>query len=381
MLKNEKQTNVPSRFPCRVIMVRNIRQYCDLLSELRKLNDVQFVPTQELFSNIDVMPKYENLKKGEYREKWVVLTGVSEYLRLFFRSEQTDRRFAGLWSYQAPANSVGRIIIPLWGCEAQWFDKSLNLSADLRQQDFYYDCTDSGNEDQKMNLIVLSGKFENYIEKLEAMQGDLKIGLQEWFEYWIDPVPEKNNFVLLTKRFRNVSSTNGNISIHVISDTLNFIQENMKGASGLTNNNCTDEMQKILFEYALKGDDLNSAILHILNMSSFSGQDIMGKWKVLDETHKHFVDLWFKLYPDNTYLSHCFTLIDNTSDLTNILLHEIFKMWADKPDWVREYRVLLQVMKITPDEQFFEELDSIPFFEKRLDFIVGNSRNEQIYGL
>ena len=100
---------------------------------------------------------------------------------------------------------------------------------------------------------------------------------------------------------------------------------------------------------------------------------------MLDEIHKSFVDLWFKLYPDNTYLSHCFTLIDNTSDLTNILLHEIFKMWADKPDWVKEYRALLQVMKITPDEKFFEELDSIPIFEKRLDFIVGNSRNEQIY--
>ena len=114
MLKKEKQTSVPSRFPCRVIMVRNIQQYCDLLSELRKLNDVQFVPTQELFSNIDVMPKYENLKNECYRKKWVVLTGVSEYLRLFFKSEQTDRRFAGLWSYQAPASSIGRILIPLW---------------------------------------------------------------------------------------------------------------------------------------------------------------------------------------------------------------------------------------------------------------------------
>lgn len=379
MLKKEKQTSVPSRFPCRVIMVRNIQQYCDLLSELRKLNDVQFVPTQELFSNIDVMPKYENLKNECYRKKWVVLTGVSEYLRLFFKSEQTDRRFAGLWSYQAPASSIGRIIIPLWGCESQWFDKSLNLSADLRQQDFYYDCTDSCSVDQKMNLIVLSGKFENYIEKLEAMQGELKIGLQDWFEYWLDPVPEKKDFVLLTKRFRNVSPTNGDISIRVISDTLAFIHENMKGSSVLTNNNCTDEMQKILFEYALKGNDLNSAILQILNMSSFSGQDIMGKWKVLDETHKSFVDLWFKLYPDNTYLSHCFTLIDNNSGLTNILLHEIFKKWVDKPDWVKEYRALLQVMKITPDEKFFEELDSIPIFEKRLDFIVGNSRNEQIY--
>ena len=64
---------------------------------------------------------------------------TSEYLRLFSKKEQLDRRFASLWSYQAPASSTGRIIIPLWGCEAQWFDSALNLTGDLRQQDFYYD--------------------------------------------------------------------------------------------------------------------------------------------------------------------------------------------------------------------------------------------------
>ena len=85
-LQKEKQANVPSRFPCRAIMVRNIRQYCDLLSELKKISDIRLIQTQELFSNIDVMPKYENLKDPTYRDQWVILTGVSEYLRLFAKS-------------------------------------------------------------------------------------------------------------------------------------------------------------------------------------------------------------------------------------------------------------------------------------------------------
>ena len=225
-LQREKQASVPSRFPCRAIMVRSIRQYCELLSELKKISDIRLVQTQELFTNADVMPKYENLKDTAYQDQWVILTGVSEYLRLFAKNETNDRRFSGLWSYQAPANSTGRIIIPLWGCEAQWFDKALNLAGDLRQQDFYFDCTDASMEDQTMKLLVLSGKFEKYLTKLEAMQGDLKIGLQDWFEYWLNPEPDKNEFVLLTKRSNSANVTNGNISIHVIRDTMTLIQEN-----------------------------------------------------------------------------------------------------------------------------------------------------------
>ena len=378
-LQKEKQANVPSRFPCRAIMVRNIRQYCDLLSELKKISDIRLIQTQELFSNIDIMPKYENLKDPTYRDQWVILTGVSEYLRLFAKSEMNDRRFAGLWSYQAPANSIGRIIIPLWGCEAQWFDKALNLAGDIRQQDFYYDCMDARIVDQDMKLLVLSGKFEKYITKLDAMQGDLKVGLQDWFEYWLDPVPEKEEFVLLTKRSRSVTTTNGNISIHVISDILSLIQENMEGSSALTQANCTDEMQGILLEYALKGISLDAALLNILNMSTFSGRDIMGKWKTLDRNHRLFVNMWYELHPDDTYLYYCFSNLENIALLTDTVMLKIFKVWADKPDWVQEYRELVQVMGITPDSRFFKELEKIPVYEKRLDFIVGRSRAEQIY--
>lgn len=378
-LQKEKKANIPSRFPCRAIMVRNIRQYCDLLSELKKISDIRTVKTQELFTNIDIMPKYENLKADIYRDQWIILTGVSEYLRLFAKNEMNDRRFAGLWSYQAPSNSIGRIIIPLWGCETQWFDKVLNLAGDPRQQDFYYDCTDASLEDQDMKLLVLSGEFEKYTKKLEALQGDLKIGLQDWFDYWIDPVPEKDEFILLTKRAGNVVTTDGNISIHVISDTLALIQENMHGAAVLSTTNCNDEMQGILLEYALKGYSLDSAILRILNMSEFSGIDIMGKWKTLDRNHMLFANMWYKIHPDNTYLCFCFSECDNIAHLSDSVMLNIFKVWSDKPDWLQEYRELIQVMGITPDKRFFDELEKIPMYEKRLDFMTGNSRDEQIY--
>lgn len=378
-LQKEKQDAVPSRYPCRAIMVKNINQYCALLSELKKISDIRLVQMPELFTNADVMPKFENLKCTKYNDEWLILTGVSEYLMLFSKNEVNDRRFAGLWGYQAAASSTGRIIIPLWGCEAQWFDKALNLTVDLRQEDFYYDCIDSDADEQDMKLLVLSGKFEKYIAKLEAMQGDLKIGLQDWFEYWLDPAPEKKDFVLLTKRFQSVNTTNGNISIHVISDTLTFIQENMNGSSILTKDNCSDEMQGVLFEYALKGISLDNALLSILNVSAFSGIDIMGKWKTMSVSHKRFVDMWLKLHPDNTYLCHCFAVSENTSQLTDTAMLEIFKVRSDKPEWVKEYQNLIQVMALTLDARFFKELDAIPAYETRLEFMTGANRNERIY--
>lgn len=378
-LQKEKQGAVASRFPCRAIMVKNVTQYCELLSELRKISDIRMVQTSELFSNIDVMPKYENLKAVKYQNEWLVLTGVSEYLRLFSKKEAVDRRFANLWSYQAPASSTGRIIIPLWGCEAQWFDSALNLTGDLRQQDFYFDCSDPTAEEQKLNLLVLSGMFDNYVGKLDAIHGDLKIGLQDWFDYWTDPSPEGQEFVLLTKRCNSVATTNGAVSIHVIKDTLAFIQEHMKGANVLTVENCTQDMQNVLFDYALKGQSLDAALLGILNVATFSGVDIMGKWKNLPDSYKMFAALWLRLHPDGSYTSHCFAQATNVDNIPERIMLEIFNVRLNKPEWISEYRQLVSVMAMPPDDRFFAELDRIPAFEARLDFMTGTSKQERIY--
>ena len=379
VFQREKQEAVASRFPCRAVMVKNVKQYCELLSELKKISDIRIVQVSELFSNADVMPRFENLKVQQYQNQWVILTGISEYLRLFSKKEQTDRRFANLWSYQAPASSTGRIIIPLWGCEAQWFDSALNLTGDLRQQDFYYDCSDPYEPEQAMNLMILSGAFEQYIAKLDALQGELKIGLQDWFDYWTDPSADQENFVLLTKRCNSIATTNGNVSIHVITDTLAFIKEHMPGSEILTTENCTADMQSILLDYSLKGMSLDTALLKVLNVSIFSGVDIMGKWKNMPASHKMFVKLWLSMHPDGSYTNHCFRNANSISDIPDAIMLGIFKVRHDKPEWIDEYHQLMAVMAIEPDDRFFEELDKIPVYETRLDFITGNSKKERIY--
>ena len=251
VLQKEKLNNLPSRFPCRAIMVKTVEQYCQLLSELKKISDIRVVKSSEIFSSADVMPQYSNLTSATYHDDWVILTGVSEYLRLFSKKEATDRRFATLWSNQVPSSSRGRIIIPLWGCEAQWFDPAINLNGDLRQEDFFFDCTEEGQQEQEMNLLVLSSMFEQHISEFKQGTGTLCVGLQEWFEYWENPSVVNTRFVLLTKRFSSITSISGKINVLVMNDTLSFIRENMPGGQCLTKENCSDEMQSTLFAYSL----------------------------------------------------------------------------------------------------------------------------------
>lgn len=379
ILQKEKQSDLPSRFPCRAIMVESVEQYCRLLSELKKISDIRVIKSSEIFTSADVMPKYSNLTADSYRDEWVILTGVSEYLRLFSKKEATDRRFAALWTNQVSANSRGRIIIPLWGCEAQWFDPSINLNGDLRQEEFYFDCTDDEQEDQRMDLLVLSGMFEQHISAFKQGTDKLFIGLREWFEYWENPSAANTRFVLLTKRINRISSTSGKINIHVVNDRLSLIQEKMPGAERLTKENCSDEMQLALFDHALQGVPLDDAILKELNVASFSGVDIMGKWNVLPVSHREFVKLWFQIHPDNSYLCYCFSAAESVADIPSVISHRIFERRGDRPDWIDEFKVLASVMKIKPDADYFAAVDAIPEFEKRLDYITSSSREERIY--
>jgi hypothetical protein len=379
ILQSEKQQSVPSRFPCRAIMVKNINQYCQLLSELSEINDIRVVSSSEIFSSSDTMPKYENLMDESYQDEWLILTGISEYLRLFAKKEAVDRRFASLWAHQSSATSIGRILIPLWGCETQWFDPAINLSGDLRQQDFYFDCTEEDDIEQHMDILVLSGEFEQHISDLESFRGNLRIGLREWFEYWENPTPDNTEFVLLTKRHKSISSINGNISIRILKDTLSFIKASMRGTDLLSEENCPSEMQEIIFQYALKGISLEDALLNALNVSAFSGTDIMGKWSTLSDGLKQMVKFWYVVHPDKSYLCHCINMTPDIGSITDCIAHEIFTVRNLKPEWVAEYQVLSNILAIQPDDQFFDALNDIPEYDDRLDFLTNGTREERIY--
>ena len=67
------------------------------------------------------------------------------------------------------------------------------------------------------------------------------------------------------------------------------------------------------------------------------------------------------------------------TNIPSVISHEIFEKRIDKPDWVDEFKALASVMTIKPDPDYFEAVDAIPEFEKRLDYITNAIREERIY--
>lgn len=379
LLKNERQGDIPSRFPCRAVMVRNIAEYCQLLSELKKIRDIRVVKSSELFSSADTMPKYEKLMDSRYQDEWIILTGVSEYLRLFSKKEAADRMFSALWGYKAPASSRGRIIIPLWGCEAQWYDSALNLVGDSRQQDYFYNCSDPVEPEQYLSISVLSGLFEQYVDRMRTSPGSVFIGLKNYFEYWENPIPENTQLILLTKRVKSVVPVRGEINVHVVKDMLSFIKENLSGSNVLNSQNCSEDMQRILFEYALKEEHIDSALLRILNVSKFVEADVMAKWATFSVAEREFVRLWILLHPTDTYLQHCFSIAETVESVPYVICHEILKVRLNRPEWVNEYKYLSKAMVLKPDNDYLREVDNIADFDVKMDFLSGRTRIERIY--
>lgn len=379
VLQSERQNNVKSRFPGRAIMCANIAQYCELLSKLREIYGIQIVSGDIIFTGDDLMPEYSNLNKTFDGNEWIVLTGVSEYLRLFSKKELSEPRFGNLWKNMSSSFCSGRIIVPLWGCKAQWFDQALSLNSDERQREFFYDCTDSASIEQKMTVRVVSKEFESYLAELITPQTVVLRDLRKWFDYWSNPNLEATDFVLLTNRCQNIYTVDGDITVSVLSNAQSFISQNMKGANILNGENCTAEMQNILFGYAIKGGSFEEALLKEFNATAFDGVEIMGKWRSFDDSKKRFVKLWYETHPDNTYLNHCFKTVKNVSNALNHITSEIFNVYKQNPQWIAEYQKLAEVLSFEPNKKVFEALDQIDEYDQQLEFVFGKSRQERIY--
>lgn len=377
-LVDEKDKKLESRFPCRVIMVSHVDQYIALLSQLRTIADVEVVPSSWLFSSADLMPRYENLN-DKYDGRWLVLPGVSEYLRLFSREEMQTQRFGKLWNHQAPSTYTGKIIIPLWGCKAQWHDRSLHLAEDIRKEKFYFDCTSENAFDQQLCITVLSDRFQSYVGQLKGQSSTMFLGLQEWYEYWADPVSGKQDYILLTGKYGKIQPSTGDITIRVIKDMLSFIQSNLQDGDLLTAENCPDEALAMLFEYALKGVSLETAVLSCLNTEEFNTTDIMGRWKLFTPGQKQLAMMWIKLHPDESYLYHCVQRAESVASLREPILHEIFSVQHHDQGWIAESQELVSAMGIERDDEYLENLNQIPTYEERLLFLTGASEKERIY--
>ena len=376
ILKAEKANKVTSRFPCRILLLHSREDYCDAVSNLKSLCD-RAISSEELFSTADVMPAYDKILETTKSDEWTWLPGVSEYLRLFYKSEQRTERFAKLWHAMVDASSTGRIIIPLWNCDSFWYDTSLGLSTDERQKDFVFSITDHEAVSERMNITVFSSAFEEYINQLSGKY-TLIIGLREWYDRMLNETQLPTDYCLLTKQTRSVSRSMGDITIQPIKTTYEFIRENLQDGFELKEEACSEEMLGELFDESLKNASIRDAILHRFNIVRFDAVAVMAKWSSFSESKQQLLRLWYRLDPDDSYLCHCFEKY-GLEEIEKHILLEIFDVMKFHNEWVAEYQQLIQVLNLKKNENFFAKLTVIPTYEERLAFLTGDTHEERIY--
>lgn len=376
---SEKIHGVTSRFPCRAVMVSNIAEYRVLLDQLLNIPGAEMVPSEWLFNSDDVLPSYENLKHPAYKDRWLILPGVSEYLRLFSKGEVQRPRFGPLWRYMGAASSKGRIIIPLWGCSAQWYDKDLHLNDDERQRDYFIDLTDDTASEQDLNILVLARQFEQYGDRLATGHNKVFRHLTAWYQYWTSPQDDVTEQVVITGRSRNIQSSMGSTSVRVIGDILSFDREYLQHGEKLTPDNCPDEAAALLFDSALKRMDLNQAILTSLNILQFKAGDVLSKWHVLSRGEKQLAMLWLRLNKSNDYLSYCIGRSQTPEEFENHICHDIFSVRAGHEGWEQEAQQWIAELNLPKDEAYYADLDLISDYTARLPYLTGNSQKEQVY--
>ena len=369
----EKKQKIASRFPCRVILLHSCADYASAISKLKSICD-RTVSSDDLFSGADVMPAYDKILSNKQLNEWILLPGVSDYLYLFSKSEQRSGRLSKLWHAIVDSNNIGRVIIPLCNADALWYDKSLEMDTDLRQKDFVYTIDNDSAETEHKNIMVFSSAFEEYIGQLSGIY-TLIVGLREWYDHILEEVCLPDNYYLLTKQAKSVTSS---ASIRVINDACSFVKGNLLDGNTLKDDECTENLLEELFEESLKNIPLNEAILNRFNVVSFDGLSVMAKWSGMSIGKKELLKVWYRINPDNSFLSHCFNEYEPDEIETHILL-DIFDVMKYHPDWVKEVQQLVALLNIRKNDEFFASLDKIPVFEDRLQFLSGGTKDERVY--
>ena len=375
-LKAEKDNKLTSRFPCRVILTHSKESYVSIIEKLKEICDA-VVQYEDILDGADIFPVFEKLIVNNTNNSWILLPGISEYLRLFHESEKRSKRFYKLWHCIVDSSNKGRIIIPLWNCDGYWNDPSLCFMTDERQQDFVFNISDDTKDDESLSITIYSSEFEEYINLLNKSE-TLYVGLKEWFNNIIEPKVSFNDYCLLTKQYKTVFPLNGNIRIKVIKDKCSFVKENLLESDSVDEKQLSDEMIDELLQVSLKHMSLDQSILYCLNAVSFNGNEIMAKWNSLTIGQKGLVKLWYQIHSDSSYLCACFKKA-SIENIVDAILHDFFNIFQFHDSWEAEYKKLVYEMKLQKDEIFFKELEKIPTIEKRLSFLSDGTKEERVY--
>lgn len=385
-LSDEKSNRVSHRFPCRAIMVPSIEEYNYLFERLSGICDV-IITGDELCSNDDTLPEYNLLStklRTEYADKWILLPGVSEYLRLFSHYEEKEGSqgaFYLLWHTMLDSMSLTRVIIPMIDCSSAW--ERLHLSDDLRMSDFVIKPDEVPDEMPRIQVRVFANTLLDTVLSLNNSTSAVLLNIREWLNVWSDvsnPVdPQLTDFILVTGLYRLIEKYNGTFSVKIIDSAFSFIKDAAIDGDKLKSTWALEDTMRLLMPDIADGKSVAEAILHSLNMHSFDGCIFMDKWENLNRAEKQLALMWANMTDERTYFQHCATKVDSIDNLPREIQMEIFNVKQGHPQWLQEYFDLNKKISLGKDSAWFSSIDAIPSWEEKLQFLSDKTLAEQKY--
>lgn len=386
-LSEEKSKGTGHRFPCRAIMVNTIAEYNYLCERLAGISDY-IVDANMLCSGDDVVPDYSRVidsLTGDLKDQWILLPGVSEYLRLFQSYEESgdlDGRFCCLWNKILDDNeSKARVLIPMINCSSIW--ESLHLSEDLRKKELVIQVGEIPDVQVQIDVKVFPSHMQDTVLSMENITSAVAFNMREWLSIWMDldnPVdPERTDFVFITKLYRLVQPCKGVLNVKVIDSAFSFVSEMAFDGEKLKKQWCSESAVQNLVSSICAGKGVKESILDKFNMKVFDGVTLMGKWNTLSEAEKDLLVIWAHITEEKDYLTHCVLKCATIKELPDVLLLEIFDARIKHPDWINEALLLNNTLGTPKTDAFFNALDSFTSWEEQLAFLNDKTFDERKY--
>ena len=367
------EKSLPDRWLVRIIFTHSLAGYNELTTLLRNNCDISVSLSDDRFTTgNDTLPNFNRLKTfiGDNSDKTILLTDVSEYLRLCVKKETSiDGEFRGIWEQQTAVTSLTRIIIPLFGCDDLFARIVPSIS---ERQEKYIWCLSETPDASEYSVSVYSLDFK------DSFLADV-MGIKAWLASWVDLWAKKANCSVVTKFIKYAEEQRGDVSLKIVDDPFSYAKELFTDGDRLKKDWFRD--WPAIAEKVHKGCAFSDFIKKELGVSDFDFSAIAPRWNNLSELQRQYIWVWYRLYQSENYIDHVVTHSEKANDIPLNVRDNILEVSNAGTAWINERNKLLALLPfVKSDNAYLTRLGKLPL-ERQIELLGFVLPEEQAYGL
>ena len=362
-----------TRIVSRVFFINDLKMYYDFVERLSdladitiRLSDPQFCKGPDTVPDLRELITFLDANTG----KTVLIPNIAEYLRI---GEISERNSSFVYSIlNRHVHSSNRVWIPIFLGKSN-FQSIVGPLDEERFGDYLID-VESVPTDFK--VTVYSSAFSNQERITDA------VGIREWLSLW-DDRKAKTGMSFSTRQIRQITQTNGDYTLSLISDPFEYIKNSLVDANSRIEQGLgTDEQWASLVPFVHPNCSMEEIIPCALNMHSFDPFAVLGNWNNLSKSKKWVFKLWYSLGLNKTsdYISFCISKLSNKNLIDSVecsILECIDNSNFD--EWVIQREKMLKILGYNSMSRPFEEaFEAITDNRVKLKILTGKTLKERI---